>query len=101
MTDEDIEWARTQPFEHSSDYISAGFVPQCGCSLEAGYGVVGRALALKHEPPLTWNEHTDDNCFIRYNRATYNYELNIGDSDVPMWVPTSYYWDSWNLLVKV
>lgn len=100
MTAEDIEWARHQPYEHGSDYISAGFIPQCGCSLEAGYGVVGRAIALKHDPPLLWNELTDDHTLIRYNRQTYNFEMNIGDVDVPMWVGTEYYWDNWNLLTR-
>lgn len=80
-------------------YIKAGFMPQFGGQLDTTYGYVGRQLAARYG--RMWNEMEDDDKFIRFNQTTYNFEINIGDTDIEMWAPTEYYWDNGLCLTKI
>lgn len=61
-----------------SDYLQAGYVPICGC---------------RKDIALEWVEGD-----TRYNGE--NIEVNIGDVDDPLWVPSKYYWEDGMLFKK-
>lgn len=69
-----------------TQYMRAGYVPQCGCrKLEA----LSYVAFVNHVEQARWAE---DECHI---------EINIGDSDVEMWIPSQYCWENELLLKEV
>lgn len=70
-----------------SDYISAGFVPICGCRLDTALDYVFRQTFVGRV-----FIHTDG--WVRYNEEQSAVEVNIGDEETPMFVESGYYWES-------
>lgn len=70
-----------------SDYISAGFVPICGCRLDTALDYVYRIIF-----PTRPGFNTDG--WVRYDAEHSAVVVNVGDEDVKMWAGSGYYWES-------